>query len=77
MSLIRICILSCVLLGSVSLFASRTDSFSLAHTELHLKVRNFSARQLSGWVRLSAVLKVNTNYLRFDLKQMKVDSVGD
>lgn len=77
MSLIRICILSCVLLGSVSLFASRTDSFNLAHTELHLKVRNFSARQLSGWVRLSAVLKVNTNYLRFDLKQLKVDSVGD
>ncbi len=75
MNLLRNTLLSILLFVSFNILAMRVDSFSMVHTKLFLKVRNFSAKQLEGKVELTLKLKVNTNQLRFDLKQLQVDSV--
>lgn len=62
------------ILGGNHLFAMRVDSFSIVHTKVHLKVRNFTARQLSGYVELKLVFKTSADRVRLDLKQMQLDS---
>lgn len=56
-------------------FASRTDSFSITHTEIHLAVRNFSAKTIKGYTSHSIILKVPSNTVALDLSGMTVDSV--
>lgn len=72
---VRFLLLTISLIGAMHLSAMRVDSFSLVSTQVNLKIRNFSAKFISGSVTQRLVLKVSTNTLRFDLKSMTVDSI--
>lgn len=61
-------------ISSISL-ASRTDSFSINHTEIHLAVRNFSAKTIKGYTSHLIKFKVASNSITLDLSGMTVDSV--
>lgn len=56
-------------------YASRTDSFSISHTEIHLAVRNFSAKTIKGHASHRIKFKVPTSHITLDLSGMTVDSV--
>lgn len=55
--------------------ASRTDSFSLSRTAIHLKIRNFTQKNISGFTEHTVHFKVPSDKIVFDLKQLTVDSV--
>lgn len=75
MSSIRSLLLLMTCLMASASYALRVDSFAIAHTDVRLSIRNFSAKSINGSVTHHVRFKVATNYLRLDLKQLICDSV--
>ena len=75
MSVLRLSICLLALLISNEISAMRSDSFSISKSVIRLSIRNFSAKTISGSTQHHLRLKVKTNQVSFDLKQLSLDSV--
>ena len=64
-----------MLLFCGTLFANRTDSFSVKHSNINLSIRNFSQKKIKGFTNHKLILKVSTNVVDFDLSGMIIDSI--
>ncbi len=62
---------------SINAMALRSDSVSIQNTEIHLAIRNFSAKKINGFCVQTIKFLVPTNTLSLDLSALKVDSILD
>ncbi len=60
---------------SAQLMALRSDSLAITNTEIHLDIRNFSAKKISGHCIQTLQFKTAMNKVRLDLSKLIVDSV--
>ena len=68
-------IIFAMLLFCGTLFANRTDSFSVKHSNINLSIKNFSQKKIKGYTSHKLVFKVSTNTVDFDLSGMTIDSI--
>jgi aminopeptidase N len=65
-----------ILISSFSqLEARRSDSIHLIHTDIHLSVRNFTQKTLSGNTIHKLQFLQSSDHVKFDLSSLSVDSV--
>jgi aminopeptidase N len=70
---ISLCVILVFFVQEIS--AMRVDSFSISKTVLTLKIKNFAGKSISGSALHHVKLKVKTNKISLDLKQLTVDSI--
>ncbi len=75
MPILRIYLSLSLILLAVHLPAMRSDSFNIRKTELHLSIRNFGAKTISGKAVHHISFIMQSEKLSLDLRQMNVDSV--
>ena len=75
MKILRPVFLLFCLLDAAGSMASRVDSFFIKHTDIHLSIRNFGLKTISGSASQELKFRVSTNTVTLDLSGMTVDSV--
>lgn len=58
-----------------SLKANRIDSFKIQKTSIHLSIKNFSQKKISGHTAHQIQFKKASNTIDFDLSGMQIDSI--